>query len=904
MPRSKKTSSQRHRRTVLQPRFKPVRKQHRAMTAAKSTEKRAAISEALPQPIRDFRIPVSKAELSMDQWDARAPLRIHYGVPELISYGAGDTAQLEFLRVPAMKDRRILGYVPLPTRYRSSWVYLCYCVEYWLAVWKCWDGESKKNQKKQKNTKTQQERADLIDTSRKNAGARFLQAMVARRIVLEECMANGVNDERIKSLDEFLIRDHRDWLFVEFDELPDDADMYLKADPLHPGNKKMLETGWGVNMNDIPMMLGGTDDAWMSKGLDLSEMFKKDMDAALKQLKKGGEEIDIAFNENAELPDKWHESHEPPIRFISERKDKFLRDGFALDEPLIFLYRCLQAEVEIERGDFLREVMDMLANDEARDQWSFRVDQLIDGEMAWDEFSDLVSDGLNLELDRRANTNGGEPDLPFLKLDARIAVRAYLRNSKRNPDTAAEIFLRSISRFSDPGARDLKVWKWVMQKVKPNTVTTVLQQAHDHRSKSLSETRGDKRHVSPQEMENRSSMGTDGHEEATIRSDRSPEVTVTLPMIDCTNDVHKTSPVPSSVSRTTPPAKDIPSNMDMDQTEASVQDSEQQTAGHTPMLLKMRLSSSRREAWLRRHKLDKPLVFLHHCLAEEEHIEKADFVQEIMDFFPTDQERDRWSERVDHLYEGLTTWRQFSQLLAGSLELQDGRRDDGFTKGEKSESPFPTLDAKIAIRSYLRHLKEKPQDADQLFRACVDRFSTIPSSDSIWRSVQSLSQTLSSINEVLKSADAFWYNRVHSSAGKNQEDQPSTSSNAPPDYTPDTIVEFQDGMDIRPNSPSDQISQFTAAPDEDDQTTSEDDFRSESIFSLVDVERAIRSYSHDGISFNELRNILLTDIPPIHVQTVHEALRTLDPCRVDKKILNSLFKKLEEEESLAKRDVG
>ncbi|KAG1839365.1 hypothetical protein F4604DRAFT_1691302 [Suillus subluteus] len=603
------------------------------------------------------------------------------------------------------------------------------------------------------------------------------------------------------------------------------------------------ETGWGVNMNDIPMMLGGTDDAWMSKGLDLSEMFKKDMDAALKQLKKGGEEIDIAFNENAELPDKWHESHEPPIRFIR----------FALDEPLIFLYRCLQAEVEIERGDFLREVMDMLANDEARDQrWRARP--------------------------------------PFLKLDARIAVRAYLRNSKRNPDTAAEIFLRSISRFSDP----------------------VLQQAHDHRSKSLSETRGDKRHVSPQEMEKPFVNGhgqhslncLDGHEEATIRSDRSPEVTVTLPMIDCTNGVHKTSPVPSSVSRTTPPAKDIPSNMDMDQTEASVQDSEQQTAGHTPMLLKMRLSSSRREAWLRRHKLDKPLVFLHHCLAEEEHIEKADFVQEIMDFFPTDQERDRWSERVDHLYEGLTTWRQFSQLLAGSLELQDGRRDDGFTKGEKSESPFPTLDAKIAIRSYLRHLKEKPQDADQLFRACVDRFSTIPSSDSIWRSVQSLSQTLSSINEVLKSADAFWYNRVHSSAGKNQEDQPSTSSNAPPDYTPDTIVEFQDGMDIRPNSPSDQISQFTAAPDEDDQTTSEDDFRSESIFSLVDVERAIRSYSHDGISFNELRNILLTDIPPIHVQTVHEALRTLDPCRVDKKILNSLFKKLEEEESLAKRDVG
>jgi hypothetical protein len=224
---------------VLQPRLKPVREQHRAMIAAKH----AAISKALPQPISNFRIPVTKAELPMDQWDARAPHRVHYGVPELINYGARSTGQLEFLRVPAMKDRRILGYVPLPTRYRSSWVYLCYCVEYWLAVWKCWDSESNTN-KKQKNRKTQQGRAGLIETSRKNAGARFLQAMVARRTVLEECMANGVNDDRIKSLDEFIIRNYRDWLFLEFHELPHDARKYLEVDPLHAANKKLLGKGF------------------------------------------------------------------------------------------------------------------------------------------------------------------------------------------------------------------------------------------------------------------------------------------------------------------------------------------------------------------------------------------------------------------------------------------------------------------------------------------------------------------------------------------------------------------------------------------------------------------------------------------------------------------------------------
>ncbi|KAG1837459.1 hypothetical protein DFJ58DRAFT_734351 [Suillus subalutaceus] len=759
MPHTKQTGRTEKHGTVLHPHVKPVYKRHRAMTAAKSAAKSAAkhtaISGALPQPIHDFRIPVTKAELSIDQWEACAPHRIHYGVPKLVNYVGRDNTNLEFLRVPAMKDRRILGHVLLPTRYCSSWVYLCYCVEYWLSIWKCWDEESKKKQKKTKKTKikAQQERAGLIDTSRKNAGARFLQAMVARRIVLEECIANGVNDGRIKSLDEFLIRDRRDWLFVEFDELPDDADMYLAADPLHTRNKRMFETGWGVNVNDIPMMLGGADNAWMSKGLDLSEMFKKDMDAAIKHLKKGGKGIDIPYDENAALPDRWHEYHEPPIRFISERKDQFLRDGFTLDAPLVFLYHCLRAEEEIERRDFLREIMDMLPNDGTRQQWSLRVDQLIDGEMAWDEFSNLVADALDLELDRRTNNMGPdsvEPDLPFLKLDARIAVRAYLRNSKSNPDTAADIFFRSISRFSDPDTKDRKIWDWVMTKAKPDTVTTVLQKAHDHRSKSLSESQGDEQYVAPPEMKACSGMGTDSHEES---GDGSSEVRFTLP---------EPSPVPSSVAQQPPPA----------------------------------MAVSRREAWLcSGHTLDKPLVFLRHYLEEEDHIKQADFLQEIMDFLPMNRGRDQWSERVDHLYQGLTTWSQFSQLLADDLDLHDGQLDGGTDQeGENLQCPFRTLDAKIAIRTYLRHLKEKPHDADKLFCACVDRFSIIPSSEPIWRSVQKLSLE-SSLADVLKFAEDAWYGR-------------------PPDHTPDTIMGSQDEIYTNPNSSSDRISQFTAASEE------------------------------------------------------------------------------------------
>ncbi|KAG1839808.1 hypothetical protein DFJ58DRAFT_859119 [Suillus subalutaceus] len=139
---------------------------------------------------------VLHAELSMDQWNAQSPHRIHYGVLELTKYGVGDKAE-QCLRVPVVKDHWLLGYVPLPTRYSSSWVYLCYCVEYWLAIWKCRDVESKKKQRmtKKTNIKAQEERKGLIDIARRNASARFLQAMVARRTVLEECMDNGVNEE-------------------------------------------------------------------------------------------------------------------------------------------------------------------------------------------------------------------------------------------------------------------------------------------------------------------------------------------------------------------------------------------------------------------------------------------------------------------------------------------------------------------------------------------------------------------------------------------------------------------------------------------------------------------------------------------------------------------------------------
>src|ERR1700692_988405 len=80
--------------------------------------------------------------------------------------------------------------------------------------------------------------------------------------------------------------------------------------------------------------------------------------------------------------------------------------GFNLDQPMTFLHRCMRDEVEIERADFLREVMDVMASDETRYQWSLHVDQLIDGEMTWEEFSDLLADALDLKPNSQGNTIG------------------------------------------------------------------------------------------------------------------------------------------------------------------------------------------------------------------------------------------------------------------------------------------------------------------------------------------------------------------------------------------------------------------------------------------------------------------------------------------------------------------
>ncbi|KAG2338169.1 hypothetical protein BDR05DRAFT_952078 [Suillus weaverae] len=165
--------------------------------------------------------------------------------------------------------------------------------------------------------------------------------------------------------------------------------------------------------------------------------------------------------------------------------------------------------------------MDMLVTDEARQWWSSHIDQLFNGEMKWDDFNNLVADELGFKLDQWVNSmgpDGMEPDLLFLKLDAKIAV---------NPNTAAAMFRQSIDRFADPDANDHRVWDWVMRKVKPDMVTAMLQKAHVHHS------------ISPKGHQDAASRGSspdtgnnillDGKQHSAVQTSRVPMSNTMLP---------------------------------------------------------------------------------------------------------------------------------------------------------------------------------------------------------------------------------------------------------------------------------------------------------------------------------------------------------------------------------------
>ncbi|KAG1721424.1 uncharacterized protein EDB91DRAFT_1088451 [Suillus paluster] len=228
------------------------------------------------------------------------------------------------------------------------------------------------------------------------------------------------------------------WLFLQFNELPEDSCKNLEADPLHPENKALFisERSWEANEKEISMMHVGADTRWMTNGLDISAIFKKHKKGALSYITdKSRDGINLPYNEEVALPDRWLEHHEPPIRFMSPRKDMYLRAGNILHKPLLFLFNCLSNKPAINPTGFLCEIMDILYTNKRKEYWSVSVDALFEGELSWKDFGNLLTEELDLgrmsgrtpqaEIHMKDNDSvGSEYNLPFLPLNARTVVQA------------------------------------------------------------------------------------------------------------------------------------------------------------------------------------------------------------------------------------------------------------------------------------------------------------------------------------------------------------------------------------------------------------------------------------------------------------------------------------------------
>ncbi|KAG2108171.1 uncharacterized protein F5147DRAFT_652899 [Suillus discolor] len=101
--------------------------------------------------------------------------------------------------------------------------------------------------------------------------------------------------------------------------------------------------------------------------------------------------------------------------------------------------------------------------------------------MMWDEFSNIVTNEMHFKMDQHVNTMdldmySVDPDLPFLKLNAGIAV---------------------INQCFISDAKDCQLCDWILKKVKPDTVNAVLQRAQDHYLKLSDRHQGSEQHISP-----------------------------------------------------------------------------------------------------------------------------------------------------------------------------------------------------------------------------------------------------------------------------------------------------------------------------------------------------------------------------------------------------------------------
>lgn len=185
-----------------------------------------------------FVIPSVGQTIGVADWASREPNAVWYGLPEVLEYPHPEGGTYTRCRVEAFTaDEQLLGYLPLPRRYAEAWVQLCYTVVYWMAQWKAWVNELAQL------PRSKEQPPQMVQDCVNNSGARFLQYLVIRRLIVDELLQHPMardESDQLKVFDEYLIRERFNWLWTDFSEIPVRKRGSLQLDPVHPENKGMF----------------------------------------------------------------------------------------------------------------------------------------------------------------------------------------------------------------------------------------------------------------------------------------------------------------------------------------------------------------------------------------------------------------------------------------------------------------------------------------------------------------------------------------------------------------------------------------------------------------------------------------------------------------------------------------
>lgn len=275
---------------------------------------------------------------------------ITYSPPEEVDVVDSRTKKtVRTCRVPVRENRKLMGYIPLPMRYREAWLELSYYIVMYTNVWRLWAEEEEKARRK-----PGKEKAAIL---RQNAGTQVVQHTHSRLLTILELVSWSHDTkmpgaECVHTLNEWKIRLSRDWFNVTYAELLDGDDQFLCADPIRPENKSFfgefflfarsssyevvlyLEMNWnlddeGKGLLSLPDDLGDWFDGDV-RGLNQTfrDIIKPQ---ALAALKAKDFYFQTQFDDKAKLPARWHEGQQPRPYFWSVKLWDWVAKGGVAD---------------------------------------------------------------------------------------------------------------------------------------------------------------------------------------------------------------------------------------------------------------------------------------------------------------------------------------------------------------------------------------------------------------------------------------------------------------------------------------------------------------------------------------------------------------------------------------------